>query len=122
MNHQLSCCEIEQLSENVFEKIPKPDIVIDRNCANESWIFWHHLRKAPFGLLVNFDDPYYHTSLGSREILTHPLQQKTAILLNNAELETEFKKIVKKKEVAGDYTHYKIFTDRDNAIDWLSAI
>jgi hypothetical protein len=83
MKYQLSYCDIEQLSDNVFETIAKKGITLDKKCADESWIFWQHLRDKPFGLLINCEIPFHYSFEGAREIGKHPLQQKTAILLNN---------------------------------------
>ena len=122
MKHHLSFCNIEQLSHNVFETVAKKNTVIDKNCANESWIFWHHLRDKPFGLLVNCQNLYSHSFEGSREIGKHPLQQKTAILLNNNELKTELETTIEIKQSTGDDTPHQFFTDRNEAIKWLSDI
>lgn len=123
MKYQLSFCEIEQLSENVFETIAKEGIVLDKNCADEAWNFWNELRDKAFVLLVNCKNKYRHSFRGSREIGRHPLQQKTAILLNNAELEIEMKTVIEiKKLMEENYTQNQFFTDREEAIKWLSDI
>ena len=122
MKYHLSFCDIEQLSHNVFETIAKNGIVLDKDCANESWIFWQHLRDKPFGLLVNCQNSYSHSFEGSRQIGRHPLQQKTAILLNNDALEAEMKTVIEIKKMTENYTQHQIFSDRDEAIKWLSDV
>lgn len=53
MKHKLSFCEIEQLSEDIYEVTVNKGVVIDEKCAAEARIFWHELRKKPYRLLVN---------------------------------------------------------------------
>ncbi|MGB5992742.1 MAG: hypothetical protein WBG61_10500, partial [Desulfobacterales bacterium] len=53
IKYNLSFCEIEQLSDNVFEVTINEGAIIDEKCAEEARIFWHDLRKEPYGLLVN---------------------------------------------------------------------
>lgn len=122
MKHHLSFCIIEQLSHNVFETIAIKNAVINKNCADESWIFWHHLRDKPFGLLVNCQNPYSHSFEGSREIGKHPFQQKTAILMNNNKLILEMKTTMEIKKSTGDGSPHQFFSDRNEAIKWLSDI
>ncbi len=45
MKYELSFCEIEQLSVNIFEVIINEGAIIDEKCAEEGRIFWHNLRK-----------------------------------------------------------------------------
>ncbi len=122
MKYQLSFCEIEQLSENVFEIIAKEGIAIDKNSTDESWNFWNDLRENPFGLLVNCINPYMISFEGSKEIGKHHFQQKTAILCSNDTQIAQMKAVVEIKKFIGLYPHHLFFTDRDEAIRWLSDI
>ena len=122
MKHQLSFCEIEQLSSNVFEIISKNGIIFDENCTNEISIFWHYSRNKPFGLLINCQNQNSRPFEASREIGKHPLQQKTAILLNYADLENKMEISAEIKKLIEDYTQHQFFSDRDKAIKWLSDV
>jgi hypothetical protein len=122
MRHHLSFCDIEQLSDNVFETIAKNGITLDKKCADENWIFWQHVRDKPFGLLINCKIAFHYSFEGAREIGKHPLQQKTAILLNNDELDTEMKMAIDIKNSTGDDTLHQFFSNRNEAIEWLSEI
>jgi hypothetical protein len=122
MKHHLSFCDIEQLSHNVFETTAKNGITLDKKCADESWIFWQHVRDKPFGLLINCKIAFHYSFEGAREIGKHPLQQKTAILLNNDELDTEMKMTIDIKNSTGDDTPRQFFSNRNEAIEWLSEI
>jgi len=53
MKYKLSFCEIEQLSDEIFEVTVNEGAVIDEKCAEEGRIFWHDLRTEPYRLLVN---------------------------------------------------------------------
>jgi len=122
MKYQLSFCEINQLFENVFETIPIEGSVINRNCVDECWSFWNKLRKKPFGLLVNCKNEFSFSPEGSLLIWKNPLQRKTAILLNNAEQGNEIKNAIESKKIAGNYIYHQFFTDKKEAIKWLSDI
>ena len=124
MKYKLSFSEIEQLSENIFEVVVKEGIVIDKNFTDEAWNFWDQLRDKPFGLLVNCKNKYSRSFEGALEIGKRHLQQKTAYLYNNddhhskEQLETTLK-IIKLTNPSGNH---EIFTDREEAIKWLSDI
>jgi len=124
MKYQLSFCEIEQLSDNVFETVVKEGIVLDKNCSDEVCNFWNNLRDKPFGLLVNCKNKYSRSFEGSLEVGKHPLQQKTTYFCNaddrysKEQLKTTLQIIKMTKHSA----NHKIFSDRDNAINWLSDI
>ena len=122
MKHYLSYCEIEQLSDNVFEVIVKKGIVIDKKCIEEGWNFWTNLRDKPFGLLVNSKNTYTHSFVGSQYVGKHPLQRKTAILCNNPELLLEIERVIEVKKMVGNYIYHRVFTNREEAIEWLSDI
>jgi hypothetical protein len=122
MKYRLSFCEIEQLSVNIFETTPKEGIVLDRKCVDEVWNHWDKIRDKPFGLLVNYKNSYTHSVEGSRYVGKHPLQRKTAILCTKPELKKEIQKAIKIKKMDGNYIYHQVFSDRDEAIKWLSDI
>jgi len=122
MKYRLSFCQIEQLSDNVFETIPKESIVLDKKCVDEIWSHWDKIRDKPFGLLVNAKNRYTHSVEGARYVGKHPLQRKTAILCTNLELKKEIEKVIKIKKMGGNYIYHKVFSKRDEAIKWLSDI
>ena len=122
MKYQLSFCEIEQLSDNVFETTPKKGIVLDKKCVDEVWSHWDKIRDKPFGLLVNYKNTYTHSPEGARYVGKHPLQRKTAILCTDPELIKEIQKVVKIKKMHGSYIYHQVFSDRDEALKWLSNI
>ena len=89
MKYQLSFCEIEQLSDNIFEVTTAEGTVIDDKCAKEANDFWLNLRKDPFCILINNRNSFSFSFTGSMEISKNPLRKKTAILLNNKKTEAE---------------------------------
>ena len=78
MRYQLSFCEIEQLSDSIFEVTTAEGAVIDDKCAKEANDFWLKLRKEPFCLLVNTINSFSFSFTGSIEIGKNPLRKKTA--------------------------------------------
>jgi len=122
MKYQLTFCDIEQLSDNVFEGIPKEGVKLDRNCFDEYRNFWEKLQDKPFGLLINCEKPFLFSFEGSKNASPHPLQQKTAILLNTNKLKENIKAAVKIKKLIENNTTIEFFTDREEAILWLSAL
>jgi len=82
MKYKLSFCEIEQLSDNIFEVTINEGATIDETCAEEARIFWHDLRKEPYGLLVNNKNRFSYSFMGSQKIGEHPLERKTAVLVD----------------------------------------
>jgi len=122
MKHQLSFCEIEQISENIFEKIPKEDAVVDKNCLEESWTLWDKLRVEPFSLLLNCKNQYRYSYEGSRDLGKHSLLQKIAILCNDEDYESkrQLQLMLQIKKMSAHYWNHKIFSDRKKAIKWLS--
>ncbi len=124
MKHQLSFCEIKQLSDNIFEAIPREDIVINKKCIDEYLILVDELRDEPFGLLINCKYPHSRSFKGSRDIGKHPLEQKTAIFYSNGDYGTAIRLNVTRqiKQMTGHSWNHKVFSDRDEAIRWLSDI
>ncbi len=124
MKYQLTNCEIEQLSDNVFETTPKEGIVMDKKCTSECHDLWDDIRDKPFGLLINCKNSFSLSLDGCRRISKHPLQQKTAIFcVNIVELETKFRTTAQIKENMGhSWDNYRMFSSRDHAIKWLSDV
>jgi hypothetical protein len=124
MKYQLTNCEIEQLSNNVFQTTPKEGIVVDKKCVSECWALWDDIRDEPFGLLINCKNSFSLSFEGRWKISKHPLQQKTAIFCDNiVELETKFRTTAQIKENMGhSWDNYRMFSSRDHAIKWLSDI
>ncbi len=124
MKYQLSNCQIEQLAENIFEVTPRKGIVIDRKCVDECETLWNKIRDKPFGLLVNCENSFSLSFEGSRDAGQHPFQQKTAILCNDYVDGSEKKlKLTRQiKIMSGFFCDHQVFTDRDEAIKWLSDI
>ncbi len=79
MRYQLSFCEIEQLSDNTFEVTTAEGAVIDDKCAKEANDFWLNLREEPFSILVNTNNSFSFSFIGSIEIGKNPLRKKTAL-------------------------------------------
>jgi len=123
MKYQLSYCDIERLSDNILEVTPKKGIVVNQNTLNEYWALLDEIQNKPFGLLINRKNTYFRSFVGSMEIGKHPLQKRTAILYsNNKELERQLRKTQEIKKMSGHHWIHKVFTDRDEAIKWLSDI
>ncbi len=123
MKYQLSNCEIEQLSDNVFETTPKEGIVVDKKCASECHDLWDDIRDKPFGLLINCKNSFSLSLDGCLDIGKHPLQQKTAIFCGSiSELEMKGRTTSQIKEAGHSWNDYKMFSDRDEAIKWFSDI
>ncbi|MBU3983908.1 MAG: hypothetical protein KJ985_10660, partial [Proteobacteria bacterium] len=66
MKYKLSFCEIEQLSDEIFEVTVNEGAVIDEKCAEEGRIFWHDLRTEPYRLLVNNKNRFSYSFLGAK--------------------------------------------------------
>ena len=119
MRYQLSFCEIEQLSDNIFEVTTAEGAVIDDICAKEANDFWLKLRKKPFCLLVNNINSFSFSFTGSIEIGKNPLRKKTAILLNNKKTENQVATTLDLKKTANFSEETRCFNDRTKAIEWL---
>ena len=83
MKYKLSFCEIEQLSDSIFEVTINEGAIIDEKCAEEARIFWHDLRKESYGLLVNNKNRFSYSFMGSQKIGEHPLERKTSVLIDD---------------------------------------
>jgi len=83
MKYQLSFCEIEQLSDDIFEVTINAGVTIDEKCAEEARTFWHELRTKPYRLLVNNKNQFSYSFMGAHTIGEHPLEQKTAVLVDD---------------------------------------
>ena len=59
---------MEQLSDNIFEVTINEGATIDEKCAEEARIFWHDLRKEPYGILVNNKNQFSYSFMGAQKI------------------------------------------------------
>ena len=121
MKHRLSFCEIEQLSDNVFEVTINENSVIDAKCAEEARVFWHNFRKEPYNLLVNNTNRFSYSFMGAQKIGDHPLERKTAVIIDNDISKDQMSVVMDLKKMAGNAENRKIFQDRDEAIQWLKS-
>ena len=121
MKYKLSFCEIEQLSDNIFEVTVNEGSIIDNDCSEEALIFWKKLRTKPYRLLVNNKNRFSYSFVGGRNIGAHPLEERTAILLDDESLNTYNDTVKKIKSLEGDWGHKKNFQDREEAIKWLET-
>ena len=122
MRYQLSFCEIEQLSDNIYEVTTAEGTVIDDQCAKEANEFWLNLRKEPFFILVNTENSFTFSFTGSIEIGKNPLRKKVAILLSNKKTKGEVAMTVDLKKTENYSEETRCFHDRVEAIEWLEAV
>ena len=122
MKYKLSFCEIEQLSDNIFEVTINEGATIDKKCALEAEKFWHDLRKEPYRLLVNNKNKFSYSFMGSQKIGEHSLEQKTAVLINDPISKDQMKEVLELKKMFGNVTNRKVFEDRKEAIKWLETL
>ena len=120
MEYSLSFCNIYQIADDIFETIDKEDVIIDHKCAEESWNFWNELRKEPFALLVNCKNSFSFSFEGAQHIGKHPFQKKTAFLIEDASQRKKLELAMEIKEKVGHSYDYKVYSDREEAIKWLS--
>jgi len=102
MKYYLSFCEIEQLSEHVFEVTINDGVEIDEKCAQEGEEFWYTLRKEPYSLLVNNKNSFSFSFLGAQKIGDHALEKRTAILVNDTKTKHQMSVLMELKKFAGD--------------------
>lgn len=121
MKYKLSFCEIEQLSANIFEVTINDGATIDEKCAEEAEIFWKNLRKEPYGLLVNNKNRFSYSFMGAQRIGEHPLERKTAILINSPLSENQISTVMDLKQIGGTVHSKSVFRDREEAIKWLET-
>ena len=121
MKYKLSFCEIEQLSDNIFEVTINDGAIIDEKCAEEAEIFWQDLRKEPYGLLVNNKNRFSYSFMGSQKIGEHSLERKTAVLVDNPISKDQISTVLDLKKMVGNVENRKVFHDRDKAIEWLET-
>jgi len=121
MRYKLSFCEIEQLSEDIYEVTINDGAVVDEDCAEEAKIFWHDLRKEPFGLLVNHKNQFSYSFMGAKEFGEHYLEQKTAILVDGPISRNQISMVLDLKGTAGTIGDKRVFHDRAEAIKWLES-
>ena len=121
MKYTLSFCEIEPLSDNIFEVTINAGAVIDEKCSEESEIFWKGLRTEPYGLLVNNKNRFSYSFVGSQKIGEHSLERKTAVLVNDPISKRQISTVLDLKNMVGNTENRKVFQDRDEAIKWLET-
>jgi hypothetical protein len=121
MKYKLSFCEIEQLSDNIFEVTINAGAIIDEKCAEEAEIFWHDLRTVPYGLLVNNKNEFSYSFMGSQKIGEHALERKTAVLVDGPISKDQMSTVLNLKKMAGKTENRNVFQDRDEAIQWLET-
>ncbi|MDF1553991.1 MAG: hypothetical protein P1P84_13055 [Deferrisomatales bacterium] len=122
MKYKLSFCEIEQLSDNIFEVTINEGVTIDEKCALEAEKFWHDLRKEPYRLLVNNKNKFSYSFMGSQKIGEHSLEQKTAVLVNDPISKYQMMEVLELKNMFGNATNRKVFQDRKEAMKWLETL
>lgn len=118
MRYKLSFCEVEQLSENVFEVTVNEGVTIDEKCAKEAELFWQKTRTEPFGILLNNNNNFSFSFLGSKKIGEHALEQKTAVLVSDSTSKDQMSTVHALKKFP---PNRKAFTDREEAIKWLET-
>jgi len=121
MKYKLSFCEIEQLSDNIFEVTINAGTNIDEKCAAEGQIFWSDLRKEPYRLLVNNKNRFSYSFMGAQKIGEYSLEQKTAVLVNDLASKVQMATVLHIKKIFGSMENKKVFQDRDEAIKWLET-
>ncbi|MBU1168519.1 MAG: hypothetical protein KKD44_03045 [Proteobacteria bacterium] len=119
MKYTLSFCEIEQLSDTMFEVTINDGAVIDEICAEEASAFWNNLRTEPYVLLVNNKHRFTYSFMGSQKIGEYPLERKTAVLVGDHISSHQVETVLELKKMAGNSENRKVFTNRDEAIKWL---
>lgn len=122
MRYKLSFCEIDQLSEALFEVTINDGVTIDEKCAEEAKIFWQDLRKTPYGLLVNSKNRFSYSFMGSQKIGEYPLERKTAVLVDDPVSKRQMSIVMDLKNMVGNAENKKVFQDRDEAIRWLETL
>ena len=119
MKYRLSFCEIEQLSDDIFEGSINEGAVIDENSAEEARDFWHELRTEPYRLLVNNKNKFSYSFLGAQRIGEHSLEERTAVIVDESALNIYKSTVLRLKKMAGNPENRRVFGDRDAAIKWL---
>ena len=121
MKYTLSFCEIEQLSENLFEVTINEGAVIDEKCAEEGRKFWYQIRDEPYLLLVNNKNRFFYSFMGAQTIGEHYLERKTAVLIDGDIENDQMSMVMELKNKVGSGENRKVFQDRDEAIKWLET-
>jgi len=120
--YTLSFCEIEQLSDDIYEVTIDEGAIIDDKCAEEAKIFWHDIRTEPYVLLVNNKNSFSYSFLGSQKIGEHSLERKTAVLVDNPQSMDQMSTVLDLKKMYGNADNIKVFRERENAIKWLQTL
>jgi len=121
MKYKLSFCEIEQLSDNIFEVTINAGAVIDEKCAEEAQIFWNDLRTEPYGLLVNNKNRFSYSFMGSQKIGEHSLERKTAVLVDDPISKDQMSMVLDLKKMTGTIENRRVFQNRAEAMKWLKS-
>ena len=121
MKYKLSFCEIEQLSDNIFEVTINAGAVIDEKCAEEAEIFWNDLRTKPYELLVNNKNRFSYSFMGSQKIGEHSLERKTAVLVEDPISKGQMSTVLDLKKMVGSPGNRKVFRGRNEALKWLET-
>ena len=113
MKHHLPYCEIEQLSENIFEITPKEGTIVDQNNLDDLQSFWNKLRNKSFRLLVNCENQFSRSFEGSRDMGKNFLQHKTAFLINTDDDHSKEQLSLTQqiKQKTGHFLNHKLFYD-----------
>jgi hypothetical protein len=111
MKYQLFNCEIELLSDNIYETTPKENIVVDQKCLGECWKCWDEQREEPFRLLINCKNCFSFSFEGAKGIGEHPLQQKTAIFCDKNDYQSRgnVRFMLQVKKMTGHFWNHKVF-------------
>ena len=120
MKHHLSFCDIEQLSEKVFEVTVAEGITLDNNHIKIFSIFFLGLRKKPFNILLNDKNSFRISFSGSIEIGRNHLINQIAILNNCPERKVRLDVALEIKNSGGRFSEDKVFSDRIEALNWLN--
>jgi len=59
--------------------------------------------------------------MGAQKIGDHPLEQKTAVLIDDKISKNQMSTVIELKKMAGNAENRKVFQDRDEAIKWLET-
>jgi hypothetical protein len=117
----LSFCEIEQLTDDIFEVTINDNAIIDEKCAEEAEIFWMELRNEPYRLLLNNKNQFSYSFIGAQKIGEHLLEKKKAVLIDCQLEDDPMSDVINLKKIAGQTDNIKTFKDRGEALKWLEA-
>jgi len=122
MKRQLSCCEIEQLSDDIFEMTATEGITFDDSHIKQISSFIFDSIKKPFKLLVSDKNSFRISFSGSIETGRTNRVKKMAILNSCSKRKVRIDMALDIKKNEGDLFESKVFSDKEKALNWLSAI